>query len=214
MPFEGKFAGVFRCDDTARSMQLHAGRSDDGIAWQIDSRPSTFSPLTANPCNGSMATIPPSAGSRDRYYVTWCNGYHGPTIGMAWTRDFETFHQMEIRSSLFQPQRRALSAEDRREIYDALGPSDNGHTPFGDIYVSQSPDLIHWGVHRHVMSPNGGWQSTKIGAGPIPIETKHGWLMFYHGVLTSCNGFVYSFARCCSIWNSHGRFSIARIPIC
>ncbi|MCJ7699983.1 MAG: glycosidase, partial [Anaerolineales bacterium] len=36
------------------------------------------------------------------------------------------------------------------------------------------------------------WQSTKIGAGPIPIETTEGWLMIYHGVLTSCNGFVYS----------------------
>ena len=42
------------------------------------------------------------------------------------------------------------------------------------------------------MSPAGGWQSTKIGAGPTPIETTEGWLVIYHGVLTSCNGFVYS----------------------
>ena len=32
----------------------------------------------------------------------------------------------------------------------------------------------------------------KIGAGPTPIETDEGWLVIYHGVLTSCNGFVYS----------------------
>jgi beta-1,4-mannooligosaccharide/beta-1,4-mannosyl-N-acetylglucosamine phosphorylase len=47
------------------------------------------------------------------------------------------------------------------------------------------------------MSPlgaNSGWQSTKIGAGPAPIETTEGWLLFYHGVLNSCNGFVYSFS--------------------
>ena len=31
----------------------------------------------------------------DRYYVTWCNGYHGPTIGVAYTFDFKTFHQLE-----------------------------------------------------------------------------------------------------------------------
>jgi beta-1,4-mannooligosaccharide/beta-1,4-mannosyl-N-acetylglucosamine phosphorylase len=43
------------------------------------------------------------------------------------------------------------------------------------------------------MKPTEGWQSTKIGAGPTPIETTEGWLMIYHGVLTSCNGFVYSF---------------------
>jgi beta-1,4-mannooligosaccharide/beta-1,4-mannosyl-N-acetylglucosamine phosphorylase len=53
--------------------------------------------------------------------------------------------------------------------------------------------MIHWGEHRYVMGVKSGWQSTKIGAGPIPIETPEGWLLFYHGVLTSCNGFVYSF---------------------
>ena len=29
--FNGKFAGVFRCDDKQRNMELHAGFSDDGI---------------------------------------------------------------------------------------------------------------------------------------------------------------------------------------
>jgi beta-1,4-mannooligosaccharide/beta-1,4-mannosyl-N-acetylglucosamine phosphorylase len=72
-------------------------------------------------------------------------------------------------------------------------PSDTGHTPFGDIFYSESLDMIHWGCHRFVMKPVGGWQSTKVGAGPTPIETTEGWLMIYHGVLTSCNGFVYSF---------------------
>jgi beta-1,4-mannooligosaccharide/beta-1,4-mannosyl-N-acetylglucosamine phosphorylase len=43
------------------------------------------------------------------------------------------------------------------------------------------------------MGGSAGWQETKIGAGPIPIETEEGWLLIYHGVLTSCNGFVYSF---------------------
>jgi beta-1,4-mannooligosaccharide/beta-1,4-mannosyl-N-acetylglucosamine phosphorylase len=36
------------------------------------------------------------------------------------------------------------------------------------------------------------WQATKIGAGPVPIETREGWLLLYHGVTTTCNGFVYS----------------------
>jgi beta-1,4-mannooligosaccharide/beta-1,4-mannosyl-N-acetylglucosamine phosphorylase len=43
------------------------------------------------------------------------------------------------------------------------------------------------------MGRSDGWQSTKIGAGPTPSESRAGWLLFYHGVLTSCNGFVYSF---------------------
>ena len=40
---------------------------------------------------------------------------------------------------------------------------------------------------------HGWWQSTKIGAGPVPIETTEGWLLIYHGVITTCNGYVYSY---------------------
>ena len=40
---------------------------------------------------------------------------------------------------------------------------------------------------------SGWWQNVKIGAGPIPIETTAGWLLFYHGVTGTCNGFVFSF---------------------
>jgi beta-1,4-mannooligosaccharide/beta-1,4-mannosyl-N-acetylglucosamine phosphorylase len=71
-------------------------------------------------------------------------------------------------------------------------PSDSGHTPFGDIYLSRSPDLVYWGNHRFVFGVRRGWESTKVGAGAVPIETSEGWLLFYNGVLTSCNGLVYS----------------------
>ncbi|MBR5193157.1 MAG: glycosidase, partial [Bacteroidaceae bacterium] len=36
------------------------------------------------------------------------------------------------------------------------------------------------------------WQCTKIGAGNVPILTDEGWLLFYHGVITTCNGFRYT----------------------
>ena len=72
-------------------------------------------------------------------------------------------------------------------------PSDSGHTPFGDIFLSESPDMLYWGKHRHVMgkSPE-WWESVKIGGGAAPIETSEGWLLFYHGVTGTCNGYVYS----------------------
>ena len=129
----------------------------------------------------------------DRYYLTWCNSFAGwPTIGVAYTYDFETFYQME---NAFLPFNRNGVLFPRRingNFALLSRPSDRGHTPFGEIYYSESPDMTYWGKHRLVMRPAGGWQSSKIGAGPIPIETTEGWLVFYHGVLTSCNGFVYS----------------------
>ncbi len=75
-------------------------------------------------------------------------------------------------------------------------PSDSGHTPFGDIFYSESKDLEYWGKHRFVMGAKKdgtvNWEMTKIGGGPVPIETTEGWLLIYHGVITTCNGFIYS----------------------
>ena len=195
VPYKGKFAGVFRVDDITRNMRLHAGRSQDGSTFDIDPEPITF--ICEEP---EIATFIESYDPRvcwieDRYYITWCNNYHGYAIGMAYTLDFKTFHQME---NSFLPYNRNGVLFPRRIAgkYVMLSrPSDSSHTPFGDIFLSSSPDMIHWGCHRHVMSPKKDkltWQCTKIGAGPVPIETTEGWLLFYHGVLTSCNGFVYS----------------------
>ena len=193
VPYQGAFAGVFRCDDKRRNMQLHRGRSKDGIAWSIDDERIRFCCEDGELGKFVYGYDPRVTWIEDRYYVTWCNGYHGPTIGVAYTHDFESFYQME---NAFLPFNRNGVLFPRRvggKFLMLSRPSDNGHTPFGDIFLSESPDMVHWGRHRHVMGTRGGWESTKVGAGPIPIETREGWLLIYHGVLTSCNGFVYSF---------------------
>ncbi|MFX1282979.1 MAG: glycoside hydrolase family 130 protein [Promethearchaeota archaeon] len=192
VPFQGEFAGIFRCDDKYRNMRLHKGRSKDGIGWEIDNEPISFISENSDIATFVYGYDPRVCWIEDRFYVTWCNWYYGPTIGVAFTYDFEEFYQLE---NAFLPYNRngVLFPRKINDRYTMLSrPSDRGHTPWGDIFYSESPDMIHWGHHRHVMSPNLGWQSTKIGAGPTPIETSEGWLMIYHGVLTSCNGFVYS----------------------
>jgi hypothetical protein len=193
VPYKDGFAGVFRCDDKRREMLLHAGVSNDGIHWNIDEQPLIFQCSDSDVGHFEYGYDPRVCFIEDRYYVTWCNGYHGPTIGLAYTYDFKTFVQLE---NAFLPYNRngVLFPRKINGNYAMLSrPSDIGHTAFGDIFYSESPDLVYWGKHRHVMAPRGWWQSTKIGAGPIPIETDEGWLLFYHGVLTSCNGYVYSF---------------------
>ena len=197
VPFDKGFAGVFRCDDTNRRMRLHVGFSNDGINWNINNEPLKFD--CADPEIGTWVYgyDPRVCFIDDRYYVTWCNGYHGPTIGVAYTFDFKVFHQLENAFIPFNRNGVLFPRKINGRFAMLSRPSDNGHTPFGDIFYSESPDLEFWGRHRHVMSPAkfevSAWQCTKIGAGPIPIETSEGWLMIYHGVLNSCNGFVYSF---------------------
>ena len=196
VPFKkGKYnyAGVFRCDDTNRRMRIHVGFSVDGLRWEIEESDFRLEGADAEIGQWVYGYDPRVAKIGDKYYVTWCNGYHGPTIGVAWTEDFETFHQLE---NAFIPFNRngVLFPRKINGLYTLLSrPSDSGHTPFGDIFLSQSPDMEFWGRHRHVMSKGSNWwESVKIGGGAAPIETSEGWLLFYHGVTGTCNGFVYS----------------------
>lgn len=171
---------------------LHAGFSQDGIHWNIEPRPIRFIDGPAD-LAFEYAYDPRVCKLEDRYYITWCNGYEDlPTIGMAWTEDFRVFHQME---NAFLPYNRngVLFPRKIGGNYAMLSrPSDNGHTAFGDIFYSESPDMVYWGKHRRVLEPRESWEKLKVGAGPVPIETGEGWLLIYHGVLRSCSGFVYS----------------------
>ena len=195
VPFENGYAGVFRCDSVSISMDIFTGFSEDGIHWKISNEPIVFAGADAEILRKEYRYDPRVCLIDGKYYISWCNGYHGPTIGLAYTEDFKTFTQLE---NVFLPFNRngVLFPRKINGMYMMLSrPSDNGHTPFGDIFISQSPDLEFWGSHRYVMGTVKGndsaWQSTKVGPGPVPIETDEGWLLIYHGVITTCNGFVY-----------------------
>ncbi|MBN2023744.1 MAG: glycoside hydrolase family 130 protein [Pirellulales bacterium] len=197
VPFDGGFAGVFRTESKNRYPHLHAGRGPDGIRWRIEPEPLRFDEDDTGANHAAYAYDPRVCRIDGTYYVTWCSGHNGPTIGIAQTRDFRRFRRLE---NAFLPFNRNGVLFPRKVGGNYLmlsRPSDDGHTPFGDIYLSQSPDMCHWGRHRRVMGRGGDehgqwWQRTKIGAGPIPIETTEGWLLIYHGVMDTCNGFVYS----------------------
>ena len=193
VPFEDGFAGVFRCDSRSISMDIFVGRSKDGIHWDIEDTPIQFEGEDEEILKREYRYDPRVCFIEDRYYITWCNGYHGPTIGVAYTFDFKKFVQLE---NAYVPCNRngVLFPEKINGMYAMLNrPSDNGHTPFGDIFISESKDLTYWGKHRHVMGRgNEWWESLKIGGGAAPIELEDGWLLFYHGVSGTCNGYVYS----------------------
>ena len=173
VPFKDGFAGVFRCDSKTRQMQLHSGKSKDGVNWEI--RPERIQFKPDNPIVEEINEFqfgydPRVCWIEDRYYVTWCNGYaQSPTIGVGYTYDFETYTQLENAYLPFNRNGVMFPRKINGKYAMLNRPSDNGHTPFGDIYYSESPDMTYWGRHRFVMGAMAGWQSTKIGAGPIPM---------------------------------------------
>lgn len=195
VPFGDGFAGVFRADQKNGRATLFAGKSKDAVNIELDLDPIEWIDENGNPKPTGYGYDPRVVKINDTFYIQWCDDMNGPSIGLGKTKDFKTFTRL---SNPLMPFNRngVLFPRKINGKYMLLSrPSDSGHTPFGDIFISESPDLIYWGKHRQVMSKggNGWWQGTKIGAGPIPIETTEGWLLFYHGVSNTCNGFVYSF---------------------
>ncbi len=67
-------------------------------------------------------------------------------------------------------------------------------------------------IHSHiVMAPQHKHEVSYIGGGCPPIETKEGWLVIYHGVHDTVNGYVY--VACAALLNlENPLIEIARLP--
>jgi hypothetical protein len=56
--------------------------------------------------------------------------------------------------------------------------------------------FLHFNEHI-ILDPHGtNHESSYIGGGAPPIETELGWLLIYHGVFDTANGFVYTASAC------------------
>ena len=193
IPYEDGFIGVFRGEQTNGIPYIYLGKSEDAIHWNFEENKIAFKDEDGNDFMPIYAYDPRLVKVEDTYYIMWCQDFYGAAIGMAKTQDFKTFTRIE---NPFLPFNRNAVLFPRKidgKFKLLSRPSDSGHTPFGDIFISESKDLEYWGKHRHVMGRGSEWwESVKIGGGAAPIETSEGWLLFYHGVSGTCNGLVYS----------------------
>lgn len=115
---------------------------------------------------------------------------HGVRIGLAKTKDFKTVErislitQSDLRNVVIFP-------EKINGFYVRL---DRPHSEISkwSIWISYSPDLIHWGNSKVIIKPETyHWDEMKIGPGATPIKTDRGWLNIYHGVFETMSGVVY-----------------------
>ena len=111
-------------------------------------------------------------------------------IGLARTRDFDSIErvalitQADLRNVVIFPQK-----FDGR--YARLDRPHSEISPWA-MWISYSPDLVHWGDSRVVIKPvQYHWDEMKIGPGATPIKTPQGWLNIYHGVFPTMDGSVY-----------------------
>lgn len=116
-----------------------------------------------------------------KYYLTY-TGYskNMPLVILTETEDFKKF---KIHGPICEPSNKdcALFPEKINGYYWKVDrPTAEDRR---DIWISRSPDLMHWGAPRNLMQPEPGtWENDKIGVSSNPVRTEHGWLMLYHGV--------------------------------
>lgn len=106
------------------------------------------------------------------------NGYG---IGMRTTRDWKTF---EHHGMVISPANKDCAVFEKRVNGKYLclnrpsGVIVGGHY----MWLSESPDVKHWGNHRCIARTRPGmWDGERIGCGAAPIKTEQGWLEIYHG---------------------------------
>jgi Predicted glycosylase len=194
VPFGKGFVGVFRAEDRTGIPHLFVGRSEDGLHITLENQPIAFVDEKGQEASSHYQYDPRLVKIEETYYVTWCDDFFGPALAIAKTTDFRTFVKYNHPYLPFNRNGVLFPRKINGEFVMLSRPSDSGHTAFGDIFLSRSPDLRYWGDCAHVMERGWEWWNlTKIGAGPNPIETSEGWLLLFHGVTNTCNGFVYSF---------------------
>ena len=117
----------------------------------------------------------------DRFYITYvCVSRHGAATALASTDDFVSFQRHGV---IFCPENKdvVLFPKQIEGRYAALHRPTTAHafcTP--EMWLARSPDLAHWGNHQPLAGGSADWESDRVGAGPPPIHTDHGWLEIYH----------------------------------
>lgn len=180
--------------------RIHVAESADGIHFTI--RPEPFITQSKVPHLAGLDNWPIDPRvtyfpEEDVYYIMRpANSEHGCAALLGKTRDFESYEDIETIAlphnrvpSLF-PEKINGSYVRLDRPYSLVGDPHN-HSQYGHIWISFSPDLIHWGRHRPLLKPWMPWNSTKLGPTP-PIKTREGWLVIIHGVAVSCSGSRYS----------------------
>jgi beta-1,2-mannobiose phosphorylase / 1,2-beta-oligomannan phosphorylase len=185
-----------RVEDLRGISHLTVARSANGIdGWSVDAEPLLApTPGIASEKWGFEDPRVVWVEELDRWAIT-CTSYGpaGPAVYLAFTEDFTTVERYGI---IRRPDDKNAALFPHR--FDGRWlllhrPKTEYGTGRGEIFLSRSADLSEWSTAEQVLQPRTGawWDSLRIGIGPPPLLTEHGWLLVYHGVKETIAGGIY-----------------------
>ncbi len=193
---DGETVLLARVEDRRGISHLTVARSANGVdGWKIAPEP-LLAPIegVASEQWGFEDPRVVWLDELGRWAVT-CTAYGpaGPGVFLATTEDFDTVERHgvvqhpEDKNAALLPHR-----IDGRWVLLHRPKTEFGGGR-GEIVISRSDDLLSWSAPEQVLQPRDGawWDSLRIGIGPPPLPTEHGWLLLYHGVKNTVAGDIY-----------------------
>jgi predicted GH43/DUF377 family glycosyl hydrolase len=185
---------MLRVEDLDGAQHFRMARSGNGVGFEVSGSAVSI-PSTERMELFELLCYDPRITPLDHtFYVTYAaHGSKGVRIALLKTDDFVEFQRMgyisqpDNRNGVLFPER--IGGRYARLDRPTMAHGQGGR---GDMWLSFSPDLVHWGdAHLVAETRKERWDGHKVGAGPTPIRTDEGWLVIYHGVYERCNGLVY-----------------------
>ena len=188
----GEYLLLLRVEDLTGRSVFALARSDDGLDFTVDDEP-----VMTPAAEGEFAVYERKGIEDPRitqvdgvYYIMYTAASSlGARLALARTEDFVTFDRIALIS---EPDNKdgVLFPEKINGRYARLDRPMVGD--MGNIWISFSDDLVHWGCARLCMPVRGEhWDSWRVGASAQPIKTEYGWLEIYHGVRATSHGPIY-----------------------
>jgi beta-1,4-mannooligosaccharide/beta-1,4-mannosyl-N-acetylglucosamine phosphorylase len=183
---------LVRVEDMRGFSHLTVARSADGLTnWQIDPKPTLEADQSSREEKWGLED-PRIVWLEEQKqfgitYTSFSEG--GPVVSLAITKNFRTFARL---GALLPPEDKDACLLPRR----VRGRFALIHRPIvrgeAHMWISFSPDLKHWGDHRTLIRTRSAyWDGHRVGLACQPIETPHGWMVFYHGVRVTTAGAIY-----------------------
>jgi len=183
---------LVRVEDMRGFSHLTLARSSDGFTnWEIDPEPTLEADHSSR--EERWGVEDPRViwlEEQNQFAITYTSfSEGGPVVSLAITKNFKTFARL---GALLPPEDKDACLFPRR----FRGRFALIHRPIvrgeAHIWLSFSPDLKHWGDHRTLIKTRTAyWDCHRVGLACQPIETPHGWLVFYHGVRLTSAGAIY-----------------------
>jgi len=192
---DGETVLLCRVEDRRGISHLTVARSPDGLTgWRVDTEPL----IVDDPeCRTSCWGVEDPRITRVDELGGWLISYtaygpEGPCVALARTEDFRRVEKLGV---VMPPEDKNASLLPRRidGHFVLLHRPVSSTSHRADVWLSRSTDLRSWTTPEPVFGARPGpwWDAVRVGMGPPPIETEHGWLGVYHGVKQMVNGAIY-----------------------